>query len=99
MSLDERRPANPPARPRARQISARGTECGTGTREDLAMASKDATSLTSTDRRQFLHAFAAGTLAATAPGMLMRGTAAAAPARPPRFVLREDRFGRMFSDL
>ena len=64
------------------------------------MASRDAmTSLTSIGRRRFLQTLAAGALVVSGPSALVRATAQAAPARPPRFVIREDRFGRMFPDL
>lgn len=48
-------------------------------------------------RRTFLRTVGAGAVVATASHLL--GASAQAQSRPPRFVIREDRFGRMFPDL
>jgi hypothetical protein len=48
-------------------------------------------------RRTFLRSTALGLVASRASGLV--GSTAAAQSRPPRFVIREDRFGRMFPGL
>jgi len=50
-------------------------------------------------RRTFLTAVGAGALATTAHGHLLPPAARAEHTRPRRFVIREDRFGRMFPTL
>ena len=49
-------------------------------------------------RRHFLRAIGGGAIASAAPGALLLATAHA-QVRPRRFVIREDRFGRMFPEL
>ena len=51
------------------------------------------------NRRQFLGALGVGALAATAPTAVIARTAQAQTARPQTFSIREDRFGRMFTEL
>jgi hypothetical protein len=50
-------------------------------------------------RRTFLGTLGSGALAASAPSVLGPGVAGAHPRGPRRFVIREDRFGRMFPGL
>jgi heme peroxidase len=50
-------------------------------------------------RRTFLGALGMGAMASSASGLLAPGSAIAQRSRTPRFVIREDRFGRMFPDL
>ena len=52
-------------------------------------------------RRTFLGALAIGAMASSASGLLTPGSAIAqrSRSRTPRFVIREDRFGRMFPGL
>jgi heme peroxidase len=50
-------------------------------------------------RRRFLRALGVGALASSPSGVLLRRTAHAQQSRPRRFVIREDRFGRIFPEL
>src|SRR6266550_1358934 len=50
-------------------------------------------------RRHFLGALGAGALASSAPSVFLLRIAHAQPVRPRRFVIREDRFGRIFPGL
>ena len=50
-------------------------------------------------RRDFLATLGAGVAASSIPTSLLSAAAAAPPTRPRRFVIREDRFGRMFPNL
>jgi hypothetical protein len=54
--------------------------------------------MTTISRRHFLGALGAGTAAAagTSTAFLFHPVQAQPVARPPRFVIREDRFGRIF---
>jgi len=51
------------------------------------------------ERRAFLRALGMGTLAAGASSLVAANPALAQRPRPPVFVIREDRFGRMFPNL
>jgi hypothetical protein len=50
-------------------------------------------------RRTFLRAVGLGAIASSAPGLVRGAAHAQPPPRPSRFVMREDRFGRMFPQL
>src|SRR2546421_214889 len=50
-------------------------------------------------RRHFLGALGAGALASSAPSAFLPRTAPPRPVPPRRFVIREDRFGRIFPNL
>jgi len=51
------------------------------------------------ERRAFLRALGMGTLASGASSLIAANPALAQRPRPPVFVIREDRFGRMFPNL
>ncbi|MGH7346442.1 MAG: hypothetical protein ACREK4_16110, partial [Candidatus Rokuibacteriota bacterium] len=51
------------------------------------------------NRRTFLGALGAGAMASGASGLLAPNSAVAQRSRPRAFVIREDRFGRMFPGL